>query len=369
MVFRTNSGLVQLFAIVVLSAALGCGGGGSPRMMRNGEDVLMAGGSPFVRLLDSIPGDAILTGGDVTFEGTAGGDYLGAGGNQKISGHIHGSIRSVGGEINAMGTVDRNATIAGGRVSLDSSAVVGGNAYITGGSVSINGSVRGSLMASGGEVTVNGPVGRDVELSGGSIRLGPHAQISGNLRYRGPKDKVKIDPGAHVAGTITALPPHEKSGMRNLIWLLGFVVAGIVVVALFPGFTTEAAETLYQRPGRSALTGLAWVCLLPIVAIIAAVTVIGIPLALVGVAAWLLVLFLGDLPVGLWIGKKLLGPRARPGRNGAILSILVGGLVLAIIGIIPVIGGLLGALAAVVGAGAIVLRTRGMPRTQGDYAV
>jgi cytoskeletal protein CcmA (bactofilin family) len=368
MVFRTHSRLAQVSTVLFAVAALGCTGGDGPRMLRNGDDVLMVGGAPFVRALDSVAGDAILSGRDVNFEGSAGGDYLGAGGNQNISGRIHGSVRSVGGEINARGTVDRNATIAGGNVSLDSSAVIGGNAYIVGGSVTIDGAVRGSLMASGGDVTVNGAVGRDVELSAGAIHIGPRAQIAGNLRYRGDKSKVKIDPGAHIGGTITALPVNKKSGTGNLIWLLGFAVTGIVVVALFPRFTTEAAETLYQRPIRSALAGLAWVCLLPFAMVIAAVTVIGIPLAIAGFAAWILVIFIGDLPVGLWIGKKLLGARARPGRTGAIFSILVGGLILAVLGLIPVVGLLVGVIAGVVGAGALVLRARGPLPAQGGYA-
>src|SRR3954471_16616766 len=50
MVSRTHSRLVQVFTIALLSAALGCGGGGSPRMMRNGEGGLMAGGPPVRRM-------------------------------------------------------------------------------------------------------------------------------------------------------------------------------------------------------------------------------------------------------------------------------------------------------------------------------
>src|SRR4051812_50065989 len=61
MVSRTHSRLVQVFAIALLSAALGCGGGGAPRMMRNGEDVLMAGGSAVGGLFDTRPGEAGFT--------------------------------------------------------------------------------------------------------------------------------------------------------------------------------------------------------------------------------------------------------------------------------------------------------------------
>lgn len=368
MVFRAHARLVQVCTILLAVSVVACFGGGTTGLMRNGDDVLMTGGSPFLRALDSVPGDAILMGGDVAFEGTAAGDYLGAGGKQKIAGHVHGSIRSVGGEIHAYGAVDRNATIAGGNVTLDSSAVVGGNAYVAGGSVSILGSVRGNLMASGGEVTINGPVGRDVEVTAGGLRLGPRAQIAGNLRYRVPKDKVIIDPAAHVAGSTTALPLKSGPGTAGILWTLGFVVAGIIIVALFPVFTTEAAESLYQRPVRTGLTGLAWVCLLPIAALIAAITIIGLPLAVIGVAAWLAVMFLSDIPVALWIGKRLLGGRAHPGRNGAIMSVLVGGVILVLVGIIPLLGPIVTFVSAVLGAGAIVIRARGVANAQADYA-
>ena len=58
--------------------------------------------------------------------GTAGGDFLGAGGKLTVSGHVAGSIRTVGGEIHAAGSTDRNATIAGGHLTVDSTAVIGG---------------------------------------------------------------------------------------------------------------------------------------------------------------------------------------------------------------------------------------------------
>ncbi|HEY1951531.1 MAG TPA: hypothetical protein VGG76_01900, partial [Gemmatimonadaceae bacterium] len=61
MVFRTHARLVQVSAIVLALAAIGCQGGTPPRVMRNGDDALFFGGSPNLRALDSVPGDAIMT--------------------------------------------------------------------------------------------------------------------------------------------------------------------------------------------------------------------------------------------------------------------------------------------------------------------
>jgi hypothetical protein len=152
--------------------------------------------------------------------------------------------------------------------------------------------------------------------------------------------------------------------------VLGFVIAGIIVVAIFPRFMMESAETLYQRPVRTGLAGLAWACLIPPFAVLAAVTFIGLPLAIVAMAAWFAIVFMGDLPVALWLGKKILGARARPGRSGAIYSALVGGAIIAIVGLIPVLGPIITIIVAIFGAGAMVLRLRSAPpRAVAEYAI
>src|SRR5687767_989436 len=313
MVFR-SSHVLALLGPVILTATVACGRS-EPKneVTRNGEDVLASGGAPNVP--DSVPGDAIMAGGDVRFSGATGGDYLGVGGKQAISGRIHGSVRAAGGDVQVTATVDRNATMAGGKVVLDSAAVIGRNAYLVGGDVQINGTVRESLLASGGKVTLNGAVGRDVQINGGQLHIGPRAQITGNLRYRVPAKDVHIDSAARILGTVTAVhvPKRWGPGVWHLLWILGFLVVGAVLVALFPRFFGEAAEILPRRPGGSALVGLGWIILVPIAILIAAITVIGIPLALVATAVYLVLIYLGRTPIAVWLGRRVLGARALTG--------------------------------------------------------
>src|SRR6266550_2086162 len=135
MVFRTHPRLIlALSAFVLVMSATGCGGDKPiSEIKRNGEDLMARGSAPLVT--DSVPGDVILAGGDVRFSGSAVGDYLGAGGKQTIGGRIRGSLRAAGGEIDVTAVVDRNATVVGGDVELDSAAVVAHNAYLVGGNV------------------------------------------------------------------------------------------------------------------------------------------------------------------------------------------------------------------------------------------
>jgi cytoskeletal protein CcmA (bactofilin family) len=361
---RVSRRLIHAFVgTTLLAAPLACGRN-RPEIVvkRNGEDMLVSGSSPMVR--DSVPGDVIMAGGNVHFAGAAGGDYLGAGGQQRIDGHIHGSLRAAGGEIHVAASVDRNATIVGGSVSLDSAGVITRNAYMAGGSVQVNGAVQQSLLASGGSVVLNGNLGRDVEVSSGELRIGPRARIAGNLRYRVPRDRVHIDSAARITGTVTALPVSRRPGFIGLLWILGFLLAGAVVVAILPGFAAESAEIVPLRPGRAALLGLGWLILVPILVVIAAVTVIGIPLAMVMAALWCVLTYLGRAAIAIWLGRLILGARARTGRTGVLVNFLVGGVILLIVGYIPLIGPLVAIVATVLGIGAFLLRGQALRERQ-----
>jgi cytoskeletal protein CcmA (bactofilin family) len=350
MLHRTHTGL---FLLAAGTASLVACFGGRPEYSRNGQDLIAAGASA---IYDSVPGDVILTGRDITFAtpAAAGGDYLAAAGDQDIFGRVHGSVRAVGGEIHLRGSVDRNATIAGGRVSVDSGGVIAGNAYLAGGEVSVAGQIGGALAVSAGEVELDGVIGRDVEVTGGSLRIGPRAQITGNLRYRVEKKKVTIDSAARISGTVTALPV-RKNTVGDLAWPLGILLAGVIAVALFPGYTSGAAEILPRRPIVSGLLGIGWVVFAPVAVIIAVITIIGIPLAIITAACYVGVLLLSDIPFAIWLGHLLLGARSRTGRQGVLIKFLIGGLILFVVHFIPVAGTILGAVAAVFGLGALVL--------------
>jgi hypothetical protein len=350
---------VALLGSVILASSLSCSRGNQPpesQVTRRGGDVVATGS--MATIMDSVPGDAILASGDVSFGGVTGGDYLGAGGKQTIAGRIHGSLRAAGGDVHVTALVDRNASILGGRVALDSAGIIAGNAYVIGGMTQIDGTVHGSILASGGAIVLNGVVGHDVDIAAGTLSIGPHAQIAGNVRYRVREAKVHIDPAARIAGSVTALPVSTGRRLWHWVWILGFFVLGAVAVATLPRFMAEAAEILPQRPGRSALVGLGWAILVPIAICVAAVTIIGIPLALLATAVYLMLVCLGSVPFSVWLGQLVLGVRARKGREGALVSFLVGGFLLLVVAIIPIVGGWVSLVAWILGVGTILLQAR-----------
>jgi hypothetical protein len=354
MIFARTRVVLAMLAAVSIVSTFGCV---RPKpenqVMRLGDDVLSSGSTP--RVYDSIPGDAMTAGGDIEFGGVTGGDYVGAGGTQKVRGRVHGSLRAAGGHVEVSALVDRNATIGGGDLVVDSAAVIGHNVYLIGGSIRVNGAVHGGLLATGGNVELNGVIGQDVEVAAGSLRLGPHAQIGGNLRYRVAKDKVHIDPGAKVTGTITALPVSKGPGLFGLLWTFGGLLAGVVLVLLLPRFFADAAAGIQQRPIRTVVVGIVVPIITLIAIVIAAVTVLGLPLALITLLVFLFFGAVSEVPVAVWLGERILHSRTPLGRQSTIVNFFIGALILLVLGVIPVLGGIVTFVASCVGFGAVLL--------------
>ncbi|HEX7051180.1 MAG TPA: hypothetical protein VF188_13315 [Longimicrobiales bacterium] len=321
---------------------------------RWGDD-LIAGGS-IVTLSDTIPGDVMVAGGDLRFAGMAGGDYLGAGGGQEIGGRVLGDVRAAGGQVLLTGDVANNATVAGGQVTLGEGAVVRRNAYLAGGSVRVDGTVMGLLRAAGSDVVLDGTVGGDVRVEAEHLRVGPGAHIAGELRYRVSPENVTIDPGAEVTGRVVALPPRPRPPIElfHVLWLIGFLVAGTIAVLLFAGVTRAAEAALRRRPAAALGFGLVWVIAVPIAVIIVGLTGIGVPLALITGALYVISLYLGRVVVAVWLGRLVLRGRAAPGRGRLVLAFLIGGVILLLLGRIPVLGPIVMIAATVLGLGSLV---------------
>lgn len=343
---------------LVCVAAFACGvrlEGEEEIVVRRGGDLVGGGGT--LVLFDSVPGDAMLAGGSIEFTGSTGGDYLGAGGDQTISGRIGGSVRAAGGRVRLEAEVGRNATVAGGNVVVADGALVEGNAYLAGGAVRVEGGVNRLLRIAGGEVVLDGPLGGDVRVEAERLRVGPRAAIAGDLRYR-VAEEAAIDPAARIDGRVVELPPgpdrRKGFGFLRALWLLGFLVAGCAAVALFPRTARSAEEAVRRRPFAAAGFGILWILAGPVAAVLVALTVVGLPLALIFSAIYVVLLYLGRAVVAIWLGRLALRAPEGAGRAGLLARLLIGGAALLLVGLMPVLGALVTLVATVMGIGALL---------------
>ncbi len=327
-------------------------------------DLVAAGGT--VRIGGAVAETAIVAGGNVAIDGPVGDDVIAAGGEVVLRGHAGDDARLAGGTVRIAGRVDDDATAVGGTVRLEREGVVAGRAWFAGGEIVVAGAVGRQLRAAGGHVSIAGTVRGDVVVDADSLDIGPTARIDGDVVHRGAREP-RIDPGARIGGRVEHLPSaggRRARGLAVLAWLLllpALFVTGAVMIVLFPRFTPAAAQAIETDPWRALGIGAIALLGAPAVMVALFVTGIGFALGLVLLAGYLVALLAGYLVAALFLGsagaRRLRGQRLPAATRGAlVLRLLVALVVLAILRLVPVLGGLVSFAALLFGTGALVMQ-------------
>lgn len=242
-------------------------------------------------------------------------------------------VRFGGDVIVPPGQVLENINAIGGDVTLQEGARVTQTAIAIGGDVILeqNARVDGDAYAVGGEIIT----------SAGATIGGASGTVLENGRW-----------GMHgrQRGTSSFVVRYLLNTAFHLINVLIGTIIGVVILMWRPNFLLNLAATINQYPLQSGLWGLGGLFAVILLVIILAVSLIGIPfLPLIGLIVGVTVV-LGTLGVTLWVGE-----RAASGERSPMQQFLIGVLILTLIGVIPVLGGLVLSVVNMFGFGALLL--------------
>jgi hypothetical protein len=247
-----------------------------------------------------------------------------------------------------------------------------GTVVIFDGPVRIRGHVDGDVVAFHGPVNViGGRVDGDITEASNRIVVGPGSVVTGDLNYG--DEKPIIAPDARVGGDVNEFKVWDAGAFSGflftfLVWLavsVSSLVLGLVLIAIAPrGF--DATHAAWQESaGASVGWGLILFFGIPIVAVVALITLVGIPLGVALLLALVPIYAIGHVAGAFLLGRLLISP---PGQR--LLAFFVGWLILALLELIPIVGGIFWVVATVLGLGALVVagwranRTRAArPRT------
>ena len=228
-----------------------------------------------------------------------------------------------------------------------------GDVVVIDGDVLVRGTVDGDLVVINGEITLRGRVTGDVIAVTDKVIVGEAGKIEGDLRYGDKKpegatsDTVQGDVKRFDAESIGA---PLGVGIVIGVWLavtLSIFLLGLVLLLLAPRAFEAIGRAGRSSPGKSLLFGLLTFILLPILALVALVTVIGIPLGFVLLFALVPLYATAYVSTAFILGRRILPNKAK------VLAFLVGLVILRLLALIPFVGGLIGFLALLFGLGAI----------------
>jgi cytoskeletal protein CcmA (bactofilin family) len=273
----------------------------------------------------------------------------------------------LGGRVIVQGIIGDGLLAGGGEITLTRGTRVGGNAILGGRRVVDLGDVDGDLLVAGQYVEIAGDVRGRTTIRAEEVIIGPKARLYGDLVVRSP-NPPRIADGARIIGKVVldAPPaPGFAKWLGGVAWTVGLQL-GLLLVAwawMFyaPRLSREAAVLEWRKMGFVQGIGVAVVFGLPLVAVLLAITVVGIPLAIGVAAIWAVLLLAGyastAICLGNWLRERRDGGRggglSDPRLGASLLWTLLALLLLRAAEAIPWIGPVVTVGAVLFGAGAV----------------
>ncbi len=247
---------------------------------------------------------------------------------------VVGDVTVMGGNVDLLGTAKGDVTVVGGSVRIHKGAHVTGDATAVG----------GALIVDEG-ATVDG----DVSVTGGSLdRAGePHVRVKiddipqlGNMLETGLHHDAKV-------GTLSRLADDAGHAVERSVLLF---VLGVILIALGNGRMEMLEGEIAARPMRSLALGVVGFLASIAAFVLLCATILGIPVAVAGLIAGILLAGVGICAVLTTAGGALIGHRT----SNPYLHLAAGTFLFLLLGAIPYFGGMVTATVAFIGIGSLV---------------
>lgn len=359
---RAGSGARTALALLTLGAAASL----APQPahakfeVRQQDEVTLAAG-------ETVEGSLVALGDAVTIEGTVRGDLVAFGDAVRIRGTVEGNVFCAGEEVELAGTVGGSVHCAGREVhaapitggslyaagddlTVEPGARIGGDLALACNDCRVQGEVARDLLAAGETIVLEGRAGRDVSLHGSEISFRASASYPGAIDLHMPDGvQHEVAAGAVLGETKRSVIDDAHGPVRrfteadrirgHVVTVFAAFLAGLVLFALAPGLFDVRVESVGRFFGAVAVGFVASIAL-PAALVLLAISVIGIPLALIGALFLIALAFIGPVVVAAVVGRIVMRSQSVAFRDFAI-ALGVGVLLLGILTGLPgAIGGI-----------------------------
>ncbi|MCD2203140.1 bactofilin family protein [Halobacterium sp. KA-6] len=303
-----------------------------------------AGGTIVVEEGQTVTDGLQATAGTVVVRGTVQGDLEAFAGTVEIteSGTVTGNLGGAAGSIRIAGTVEGSVDAAGGSIDITETGVV-----------------RGDVKAGAGSFTHAGTVNGSVRVGAGSVTLTSTASVGGDFVYDG--EFTQAD-GATVGGEVRHDPdlgsmqvsvlPNIAGWLVTLYFLALTLFVGALLLVALPGASATVADATANSPLRTLGAGFLTLVGAPFVFVLLLFTIVGIPIAVVGMFLYALVLALSYVWGAYAVGEWILGLANRESRW---LALLAGVLAIHVVSYAPFLGGLIEFVVLLFGLGGLTV--------------
>lgn len=264
-----------------------------------------------------INGDLSLVSSFSNISGVVEDDLTLAGRQIDFTGEVKGDLRIVGGEVFIKGKVHGDTVIVSGDIHIENTAELLGDILIVGGKVYISAPLNNHAKIVSGHVTMNGLMNSSLEITTQQLVFGENSVMNGNLRYFSPS-KLQQSLSAVVNGEVqyNQISSFRDSNIFKKVvlsfinfWiLLRFVTTlllAFLLVFVFKVFSQRVNDYGIEHFGKSLITGILSILLVPLVTLVLFISLIGFPLAIIVAISFIFILTISSAIAGIILGTLI----------------------------------------------------------------
>jgi cytoskeletal protein CcmA (bactofilin family) len=311
-----------------------------------------------VKIEGTVDGDVYVFCQSADIEGHVTGDVIAFAQILRVTGKVDGNIRSFTNTTLVSGNVAKNLLTFAETITVDPAGKVDGSVTSFVNTLTIDGTVGRDILAFVNATTISGKIGGALQAQGNTLRFNSGAQVDGPVKFKGnsPPD---VSSGAKLAVPVqfTQLEHHSRyqdSGFYiwHVIWTAAVILFGMVLFLLLPNFARATVDSA-ERYGASVGLGVLVFFGVPIAALIACITVVGLLIGISTFILWITAMNCAQIVVGTIVGQWLMGHTRETWQ--LIGRMVVGVILVRVVEMIPFFGGWVKFAVLLWGMGAISL--------------
>lgn len=306
-----------------------------------------------VNISKEVLGDIYSAGGRVTVEDKVDGDVIAFGETIDISSdEVNGNVRCGAQTLNINSKNVKNITSFGQNINVGKKTTAKA-VYLSGQNINFKGSCEG-FYATGNTIIINGKITGDVNVTCDELIIANNGDVEGNIEVYSPKEPIV---NSNVTMNDIKYTQIENSNNQNklkallsfgtVISILSSLILGIVLYSVLKKFFINSDDLIVKKPLPIVLGGIASFIVIPIISLLLFFTIIGIPLGIVSLIMYFIIVWLSPVIVGILLGRIILK------KKNPYFQLLVGILIIRVLILLPIIGGFIWVVSAMIAQGVI----------------
>ena len=292
---------------------------------------------------DEIAGLAAFAGNGINFSGTA--EYATLAGNSIV----------------VKGSIENDLFVAGSAVEITEEASIGRDIFGAAGSFLIKANLNGNVFVSGNRLVLeNVTIDGDLSVGFDEITIKGKSSVSGKFIYNDTAvitglDNLSTGETATYSGAKKNAISFATTVTDKILGILGRLLVTIILVALCAKFSKRLLDEFCAGSSWKYLAlGFGLLITVPLASIFVMVSVIGLPLGLIGIASYIFFVYLAESVTGGVVGNLLAEKVFKQKKMHIFLKYAIGIVPIELLALIPYVGSLIGAISTCFGFGYLI---------------